>query len=375
MTAYHRHGMSRLVTLLFLALSLPGCGDATGILVEVRSTDLGIPSDVDALRIQAVSVETGRSVDRTFSVATAWPHSLTITPATPDDRQITVTVTALREGRLVVRRVVQASFTRGVTNPLEVVLTRACVGVECPPGVDCIAGMCVDLPTADGGVDAGARDAGPEPDGGEPDGGPDAGAMDGGPRDGGRDAGPPDGGPPDAGPIDAGTPILFFSEYVEGSSLNKALEITNVGDAPIALSRCALQRFSNGDAVPTVTIGLTGTLAVGDVHVICNGSLEGAATRCDELSGAINHNGDDAYALVCDGVTHDTFGQIGFDPGTEWTGGGLSTFDYVLRRECSVMMGDTVGSDAFDPSVEWTGEAWVDAATSLTGLGNRSECP
>ena len=89
----------------------------------------------------------------------------------------------------------------------------------------------------------------------------------------------------------------------------------------------------------------------------------------------MNHNGDDAYDLFCGGMVVDTFGQIGTDPGTEWSGGGLSTLDYVLTRQCSVMTGDMNGSDAFDPSTQWMGAAWVDAATSLGGLGNRSECP
>lgn len=394
MTAYHRRCMSRIATLaltaalILSALPLAGCGDATGILVEVSSSDLGIPSDVDALRFQAVS-DTGRTIDRTFEVATTWPHSLTITPSSATDGDVTITVTAMKDGAFVVRRVVPASFTRGTTNRVLVELPRACVGIECAPGVDCIAGMCVDPIPLDGGVDAGMLDAGSPLDGGdEPDAGTDAGAMDGGPRDAGTDAGPPDSGT-DAGPMDAGTPILFFSEYVEGSSLNKALEITNVGDGPADLSACRIDRYSNGSSSAT-SIGLSGTLAVGSVHVVCHGSLEGAAGLCDEVTASINHNGNDAYALVCNGSIVDIFGCIGFDPDpaspptTGWSGGGVQTVDYVLRRDCTVTMGTTLYvatgspptcSPPFDPSAEWSGAPWVDAATNLTGLGDRDECP
>ncbi len=173
----------------------------------------------------------------------------------------------------------------------------------------------------------------------------------------------------------AAAPVLFFSEYVEGNSNNKAIEIVNAGGSAADLSTCQLRRYTNGAATVGGMYAFTGMLAAGDAFVVCNGSLEGAATRCDATSGAITHNGNDAYDLFCGGMVVDTFGQIGTDPGDEWTGGGLGTLDYVLTRACTVTMGDTDGSDAFDPSVGWTGAAWVDAATSLGGLGNRSECP
>ena len=169
-------------------------------------------------------------------------------------------------------------------------------------------------------------------------------------------------------------PRLFFSEYVEGSSNNKAIEIVNESTSPADLSMCTVRRYTNGGTSPT-NIALSGMLAAGDVHVICNGSLVGAATLCDVTSGSVTHNGNDAYDLLCGGVVVDTFGRIGEDPGTAWMGGGLGTMDYVLTRKCSVTTGDPDGSDAFDPSVDWDGAAWVNEATSLTGLGNRSECP
>ncbi|MCZ7679451.1 MAG: lamin tail domain-containing protein [Sandaracinaceae bacterium] len=180
-----------------------------------------------------------------------------------------------------------------------------------------------------GGEDGGPSDAGR-------DAGRDAGTDAG--RDAGRDAGSDAGTP--------GPPSLLFSEYVEGSSSNKALEIANLGASPVDLSRCSVRRFANGTSSPT-PIALSGTLAAGDVFVVCHGSLEGAATLCDATTATLSHNGNDAYDLFCDGATLDTFGQIGVDPGTAWTGGGLSTFDYVLRRRCTVTAGDANGSDAF----------------------------
>ncbi|HEY8430968.1 MAG TPA: amidohydrolase family protein [Sandaracinaceae bacterium] len=168
-------------------------------------------------------------------------------------------------------------------------------------------------------------------------------------------------------------PILIFSEYVEGSSNNKALEITNIGGMEADLSACRIRRYTNG-ATTSSDYTLSGTLAPGEVIVVCNSGVDMAASRCDLITGVINHNGDDAYTLECGGMVVDSFGRVGEDPGTAWTGGGLSTVDHVLTRRCSVTTGDTNATDPFDPSVEWVGGPWLDPAASLGGLGSREEC-
>ena len=59
----------------------------------------------------------------------------------------------------------------------------------------------------------------------------------------------------------------------------------------------------------------------------------------------------------------DAFGQIGFDPGSQWTGGGA---DDTLRRAAAVCAGDTNPDDAFDASVEWV----VFPINTFDGLGS-----
>ena len=63
---------------------------------------------------------------------------------------------------------------------------------------------------------------------------------------------------------------LFFSEYIEGTSNNKALEIFNGTGAPVDLAANGylIQMFFNGNSAAGVTIGLTGTVAPGDVYVV-----------------------------------------------------------------------------------------------------------
>jgi hypothetical protein len=170
-------------------------------------------------------------------------------------------------------------------------------------------------------------------------------------------------------------PSLIFTEYVEGTGSNKALEITNVGGGTATLTGCSIRLFANGTTTATSTANLTGTLEPGAQFVICNSGTDMAASRCNVTSATINHNGDDAFELVCSGVTVDRIGRIGEDPGTAWTGGGLSTLDFVLTRRCDVMTGDTNRTGPFNVALEWEGTRWVDAATSLAGLRNRAECP
>jgi hypothetical protein len=177
---------------LCFALALGACADKTGILLEVRSDDLSIPGDIDTLRFQAVS-RTGREIDQTFQLSGTWPHSLTIVPAGEDDDALVITVTGLLGTEFRVRRVLAVSFERGSTRRVMVTLSRDCLGRQCPAGVDCMRGMCVDVELPDGGIDAGRRDDG----GTEIDAGRDGGRRDGGERDGGSEM--------DAGETDAGS--------------------------------------------------------------------------------------------------------------------------------------------------------------------------
>ena len=62
---------------------------------------------------------------------------------------------------------------------------------------------------------------------------------------------------------------LFISEYVEGWSNNKALEIYNPTSLPIDLSQYFVSRYSNGSSTATVSnsIQLSGTIAAHSVYV------------------------------------------------------------------------------------------------------------
>lgn len=105
--------------------------------------------------------------------------------------------------------------------------------------------------------------------------------------------------------------VLFFSEIIEGSSYNKAIELYNSGDVPIDLSAYTIIENHGGYAITTV---LSGSIASGDVFVICNDQLDtGTAldTNCDvKLTGGDdvpNFNGDDSLQLLHNDVVVDQF--------------------------------------------------------------------
>ena len=163
---------------------------------------------------------------------------------------------------------------------------------------------------------------------------------------------------------------LFFSEYVEGSSNNKALEIYNGTGSPVTLTGVYdVQIFANGSLTATATIPLTGTVAAGDVFVLAR-NLAAAAVlgQTDQTTTNFLFNGNDAVALRNAGTIVDVIGQIGVDPGTEWGTGDASTLDNTLRRKPSIQSGDPNGADAFDPATEWAGFP-ID---SFDGLGAHS---
>ena len=138
---------------------------------------------------------------------------------------------------------------------------------------------------------------------------------------------------------------LFFSEYIEGSSSNKAVEIYNPTANPVNLSNYRVELYSNGATTATQVEVLSGTLAPGDVYVIANASANATILAKSDITSNITFfNGDDALALIKGASdTLDIIGTVGFDPGTNWPIGNPptgSTLDNTLVRKPTVQMGE-----------------------------------
>ncbi|WP_394193247.1 ExeM/NucH family extracellular endonuclease [Pseudoalteromonas atlantica] len=150
---------------------------------------------------------------------------------------------------------------------------------------------------------------------------------------------------------------LIISEYVEGGSNNKAVELYNNSGTELSLDGYNISLYSNGNgelASPNNTLDLSGTLPANGTYVIVNaGSVDELKTKADIEATVTYFNGDDALVLTKDGVIVDSFGQLGVDPGKEWSAGGVTTKDKSLRRKLDITTGRVDATSAFDPSEQW----------------------
>ncbi len=150
------------------------------------------------------------------------------------------------------------------------------------------------------------------------------------------------------------TRTLIFSEYIEGGSFNKAIEIYNASGDTVDLSTYSVSLFSNGSSTAGSTFALSGTLAPGEIIILVHASATSdfKVGTYYETSVA-NWNGDDAIVLYNGEAVVDSFGQVGFDPGSSWSANGVVTANMTLVRAPFVTSGDTDPFDEFDPSLEW----------------------
>lgn len=151
---------------------------------------------------------------------------------------------------------------------------------------------------------------------------------------------------------------LYFSEYIEGSSNNKALEIYNSSANNINLSGYKVEVYFNGNTTSTLSINLTGNIPAQGVFVLAHGSANATIQAvANQTNSSGWFNGDDAIVLKNGNTVLDSIGQVGVDPGSEWGSGFTSTADNTLRRKTSITTGDTIINDSFNPATEWEGYA------------------
>ncbi|KGX85567.1 5'-nucleotidase C-terminal domain-containing protein [Pontibacillus litoralis] len=105
---------------------------------------------------------------------------------------------------------------------------------------------------------------------------------------------------------------VFISEYVEGSSFNKAIELYNGTEQAVDLSNYAVELYSNGNTASTNAVTLEGTLEAGSVYVIAHQQADDAIKANTDLqSSVVNFNGDDAIVLKDNNQVIDSLGTVG----------------------------------------------------------------
>lgn len=151
---------------------------------------------------------------------------------------------------------------------------------------------------------------------------------------------------------------LYISEYLEGSSYNKALEIFNPSARNIELTQYKLCKAVNGGGWSD-TLYLTGDLQSGSVFAITNSrASEALLKKADTIHNVANFNGDDAIGLFFGDTLIDIIGAPDNDPGTGWSAAGVecATQDYTLLRKREILAGnvsweESSGSDS--ENSEW----------------------
>ncbi len=146
---------------------------------------------------------------------------------------------------------------------------------------------------------------------------------------------------------------LFFSEYSEGSSNNKYIEIYNPTANAVSLSGYTVYQSGNGGSY-TNTFTTSATIASGGVYMIAanqaDASILAVADTAMAYPSIAHFNGDDAMILTYGTDTIDVIGVPGVDPGSSWTVGTGSTADHTLVRKATVDMGST---DWTTGATEW----------------------
>ena len=154
---------------------------------------------------------------------------------------------------------------------------------------------------------------------------------------------------------------LLFSEYIEGSSNNKALEISNATGVAVNLSIYSIKKQSNGAGAWSAGLSLSGTLSSGSKFTIVNSLMSSScyATSAANLSTSATEmafNGNDAVGLFKNGILIDIIGTFN---------GGTANFsiDETIRRKATVMAPSTT----FNKATQWD----VFALDTCNNLGSR----
>ena len=179
---------------------------------------------------------------------------------------------------------------------------------------------------------------------------------------------------------------LYFSEYAEGSSNNKYVEIYNASSMSVDLSNYQIKGTNNGTAWGDNgerELSLTGTLASNSVYIISTDAADQSILNKADLSlpyeSPVHYNGNDAIGIFGKDssgsftVVLDVVGVESSDPGTAgWNVAGVSgaTKDHTLVRKASVTKGNTnwensAGTSSSDS--EWE----VKDIDDWTSLGSR----
>jgi cytosine/adenosine deaminase-related metal-dependent hydrolase len=172
---------------------------------------------------------------------------------------------------------------------------------------------------------------------------------------------------------------LIISEYVEGSSNNKAIELHNCNpNAPLDLTPFHICVISNMNTSCGNTEDLMGMIPADGTIVLCNSGLSDKSS-CTLESSVTNFNGDDRLLVWKDDMANgdfdagadtvlDAFGDYDMPPSSRlWE-------NATYRRTCNLTP-YTALDGSFDVSVYYDGSAAVDDFSHLGTKPDSTNCP
>lgn len=134
---------------------------------------------------------------------------------------------------------------------------------------------------------------------------------------------------------------LFFSEYIEGSGKNRAVEIFNASQGCRNLSEYTIKIYPNANPGNPNLIPLNGTITPGKAYSCCHDQASNTIKGKSKMQcSCIDFDGNDAIGLYKNDTLIDIIGQIGNTPGQYgWQVGTGFTKDYTLIRKREVRSG------------------------------------
>ncbi len=162
----------------------------------------------------------------------------------------------------------------------------------------------------------------------------------------------------------------IISQYIETSSgtTPKGIEIWNNTSSTLDFStnNLVIEKGTNGGTPNADFTISSGTLASGDVLVIGTSDMQSETENngATFYKHAFTFNGDDALVVKYGGTTTDVFGEPGSDPGSAWSGNGVSTANQNISLKSGITDGDIDGWT--DPSIRFE---TTSTDNSLTGFG------
>ena len=166
---------------------------------------------------------------------------------------------------------------------------------------------------------------------------------------------------------------LIISEYVEGTSNNKALEIHNPTPFDIDLTPYVMEVYNNGSSTPIQTLDLEGVIPSGGVHVMGNPQAAAQIVAVSQVLSTVTwFNGNDPIVLRKNGEIIDMMGTIGEDPQGAWPVGEGAMAEFTLVRKPNIGEGSTnwnEGQNQWDVYPQDTFDFLGEHTASCGGLG------